>query len=185
MPEQPSEAFLIRKGEPTRTKEEFFRLMEQRVQKLDEPSYREKAGGFSNLGSFHGFVVLKDGRKILRDPTIYINSEDYLVNGEDFTDIIPITVRHEAFEMWTYVKNGWSLAPPPSHIGETGARGVAHGLAMRETYRYAKEIGKIERWLEFVKKWVEANQEKLSERESKLFLAENEEAYRRAMQGRG
>lgn len=111
MSEQASEAFLIHKGEPKRTKEEFFRLMEQRVQRLDETSYREKAGADNHFGHVYGVVASVPEGKVIQDPTIYLNEADFHVDGEDFTDVIPVVVRHEAFELWTYAKNGWSLAP--------------------------------------------------------------------------
>jgi hypothetical protein len=78
--------------------------------------------------------------------------------------------------MWTYAKNGWSLSPPPERIGKENRVAVAHGLATREEYRYAFEIGKAERYLEYIKKW----SSRLPAREQQRLIAENEEAYKKA-----
>ena len=167
---------VIHRGEPARSKEAFLGIMEQRAQRLDRASYAKLAGVDSSMGHFQAAVFQVPEGKAIEDAIIYVNEDDFRINGEDFTDVIPVSVRHEAFEMWMYVKNGWSLSPPPERIGRGHRVAVAHGLATREEYRYAFQIGKAERYLEYIKNW----SMRLPEAERRRFIAENEEAYKRA-----
>ncbi|MEI7652854.1 MAG: hypothetical protein WCJ70_01060 [bacterium] len=109
---------LINRGEPAKSKEAFFGIMEQRVQRLAGDSYSRLAGAGSAMGHFMGVVFQVPEGKAIEDATIYVNEDDFRVNGEDFTDVIPVTVRHETFEMWTYAKNGWSLSPPQNVLAK-------------------------------------------------------------------
>jgi len=168
---------LINRGQPAESKDAFFGIMEQRVQRLDSNSYARLAGAGAAMGRFMGVVFQVPEGKAIEDATIYVNEDDFRVNGEDFTDVIPVTVRHEIFEMWTYAKNGWSLSPPPERIGTKNRVAVAHGLATCEEYRYAFEIGKADRYLEYIEKW----SSRLPERERQKLITENVEAYRKAM----
>lgn len=167
---------VIPKGEPKATKEAFIGIMESRVQVLDRNSYARVAGAGSAMGHFGGVVYQIPEGKLIEDASIFVNEDDFHVGGEDFTDVIPVTVRHEIFEMWTYAKNGWSLSPAPERIGKENRVAVAHGLATREEYRHAFEIGKAERYLEFIRKW--SNRLPAYERERNI--RENEDAYKEA-----
>lgn len=144
---------VITRGEQKPTREAFFNIMESRVQILDNDSYVRVDGNNSALGHFNGVIYQVPEGKAVEDANIYINRDDFIINDNDFTDLIPVTVRHEIFEMWTYAKNGWSLSPAPDRIGKENRVAVAHGLATMAEYSYAFEIGKAERYLDFIRQW--------------------------------
>ncbi|MCX6735788.1 MAG: hypothetical protein NTZ13_01770 [Candidatus Parcubacteria bacterium] len=162
-------------------KELFYEVMGQRVQRLRGNSYTEMAGENSSMAHFGGVVCKVPEGKLIKDAVIYVNEDDFFVKGEDFTDIIPVVLRHEMFELWTYVKNGWSLSPAPKRIGNENRVSVAHGLALREEYRYAVEIGKAERYLEYIKKWSQEHPRENMEG----FISENENAYKKVISRTG
>lgn len=89
---------------------------------------------------------------MVENPAIYVNKGAFILDDEDFSDLIPITVRHEIAEFWTYVKTGYSFSPAPPYIGIGSRVAFAHGLALREEYFFAFELGKAERYLDFVKR---------------------------------
>jgi hypothetical protein len=167
---------LIPEGKPKQTREAFFRIMEDRVQRLDKNSYSSVAGYGSVFAHFSSITYKIPEGKLVEDASIYINEDDFRLYGEDFTDLIPIAVRHEIFEMWVYSKNGWSLSPVPKRIGKENRVELAHNLALREEYRFAFEIGKADRYWEFMRRY----SQKLPESAQTKFLQENERAFLKA-----
>ena len=143
----------IPEGDPEKSKEQFFRLMEQRAKILDGDTYKRTAGKNNAFGHFGLHTKIISTEKSLTNAYIIINRDDFMLNGEDYTDLIPLTIRHESYEMWIYAKRGWSLFPTPAKLEESNVVNFAHNLALREEYRYAFELGKGERLLEFMKKW--------------------------------
>jgi hypothetical protein len=163
---------------PSKAKTEFYRVMEGRVNVLDREQYEEKVGQKSPHAHFVAVIFQIPEGKRANDSIIYVNRDDFIVGGEDFTDLIPISVRHEVSELWTYAKTGYSLSPPPKHIGHEGREAIGHGAALREEYAHAFELGKADRYLGFIKKWA---QSRVSDsRDRNRIIEENEDAYQRA-----
>jgi hypothetical protein len=142
-------------GSPSQTKSGFFAILERRVVYLDQSTYE---GRFRQHGLGHCEGVVRQvggGRgKVIENPAVYINAGVFVLDGEDYSDLIPFVVRHEIVESWTYAKTGYSLSPPPPHIGNERRATFAHGLALRKEYEYAFESGKADRLLEFIIKFI-------------------------------
>jgi hypothetical protein len=80
---------------------------------------------------------------------VRINPELFIIDGEDYTDLIPFFRLHEYEEMWIYAKTGFSIN---IHQHESG--GIAHKRALREQYKAAFKEGKAERNLEYMQKFL-------------------------------
>lgn len=70
----------------------------------------------------------KLGTQKLTDFKIIINKPSFNIDGEDFSDLIPIVIEHEAYELWYSCKKGYSPIEP-------------HCLAIIAETRLAIEIG--------------------------------------------
>lgn len=68
---------------------------------------------FSNSSAvnFSGVVFRIPEGKRVRDAKIFVNLDDFVVDGENFSDHIEISIMHEAAEMYIYAKLGYSLLP--------------------------------------------------------------------------
>ena len=165
----------IPRGEPAISREAFFQMMEKRVQILDADSFTKLAVPEPVIGYFSADFRSQPTGKLIKDIAIYINKDDFLLDGQDYTDLISVVSRHEIFEMWIYAKHGWSLVPTPKSLRED-ERTIAHSLALIEEYRYAFKIGKADRFLEFVKKF---SRMKLPKNAETRIIQEHEDVYRK------
>lgn len=154
---------LFIEGTPKETKEAFFEEMEKRVKIVGEDEFRKVVKVKGSVAHFVATVFFGPEGKRLQDVVILVNKDRCILDGEDYTDLIPIFVRHEIAELWIYAKKGYSLFPHPESMGEEEQRNAAHRLALREHYRYAFEKGKADRFLEFFERatgrQVEADEE--------------------------
>lgn len=159
-------------GTPNETKNEFFDLLKQESQIVDGRTFREM---FPNtyIAAFSKVTVFSDGpaKKTTEGIKVYLNKDDFIIAGKDYSDLIPIILRHEIAELWYFSKTGFSMSPPPKAIGKKGRRDFAHALALREEYGYAFKLGKADRLLEFM-----TNHHKLIV-SSETSLLENVETY--------
>ena len=161
-------------GNPAReTKQAFYQVMSERVRVVDEQDYRRMFPE-SNMAHFNQVVYKTSEGKMIEDGEVYVCRGDFIVNGQDFTDMIPIAVRHELAEAWTYAKTGYSLSPARRAIGNEERVQIGHGLALRAEWEYAFELGKAERYLEYIKLFAEA---RLSPQAANSIIAENEGTY--------
>lgn len=162
-------------GMPSQTKSDFFRIMEKRVVYLDRAEYELKFP-YSGLAHFDAELFKTDHGKRINNPVIYVNKDAFLTGNEDYSDLMPIVIRHEIAELWTYAKTGFSLSPKPPTMDEEKRKVVGHGLALRKEYEYAFELGKADRYLQFV-----INQ---ADNLPYYVVAENQEAYELAKERR-
>ena len=156
--------------------------MENRVQIVDDPDQynqliRKMVPTESTGAHVYAKVYVHPEAKVVTESKIYVNKTDFVLNGEDYTDLIPVVVRHEVAELYVYAKRGYSTTPIPVSMSPEGARKIAHGLAVREQIRYAKEIGKIDRYMEYVRKLSVT----MPGNEGVKFCEENDDAYDKVM----
>ncbi len=166
---------IIVEGPPAQTKAEFFKVMESRVQVLSEAEFREKVGPTPSFAHFESAVSFTRKNKRVDDAEIYINKDDFMIGQENYTDLIPIAVRHEIAELWVSAKTGYSLVPLPKWLSLDRKEAIAHGIALREEFKYAFETEQADRYLDFVKRWAESRQ--LSPEVKARLLQDNEGAY--------
>lgn len=160
-------------GVPDRaTREAFYEEAAiSTVHYLNDEEFKKQAWPDDwHLAMFHRSHLKKPGNSLVK-ATISVNVDEFHLDGEDYTDLIPIVVRHEVAKIYFYAKNGYSLYNP------RGRDGGAHCLALREEWRYAVELGKVERYWEFTSKFAEI----LKPYDARRFLAENWSAYQLAL----
>lgn len=177
---------LLLGGPSESARKSFYQIMENRVQIVDDPEeysqlIRKMVPTKSTGAHVYAKVHVVPEAKVVAESKIYVNKADFVVNGEDYTDLIPVVIRHEVAELYIYAKRGYSMTPIPSSMSPEDPRKIAHGLAVREQMRYAKEIGKAERFMEFVRK-VSVT---LPGSEGGSFYEENQDAYDRVMREHG
>lgn len=150
--------YVLLLGNPSESaRKSFYQVMENRVQIVDDPDeynqlIRKMVPTKSTGAHVYAKVYVHPEAKVVAESKIYVNKADFILNGEDYTDIIPVVVRHEVAELYVYAKRGYSMTPIPVSMSPEDPRKIAHGLAVREQIRYAKEIGKIDRYMEYVRK---------------------------------
>lgn len=144
---------VVVEGSPKDAKDNFFKSLEKRTQIIDDDRFKKMFPGLY-IAAFSNLIVFNENtqKKRIKGIAIYINKDDFIINSEDYSDLIPIVLRHEIAEIWYASKTGFSMSPPPKAIGKKGRAAFAHALALREEYRYAFELGKAERLLEFLTK---------------------------------
>ena len=160
-------------GELGFKREKFFELMQPHILILDSKLFETFAGADSVMGACEILIEPSPSGKLIKTASIFINEDDFRIGDKDYTDLIPITVRHEMVEMWVHAKNGWSLYPTPQWISEDKRQVFGHTLARREEYRFAFEIGKAQRNVQFIKEWAK----RLPLEERVLFIDDNESAF--------
>jgi hypothetical protein len=74
--------------------------------------------------------------KTTRDFVIIINRQSFIINNQDFSDLIPLVIEHEIMELWYDLKEGF---PPLS----------SHSLAITEETKLAVKLDKAERLFKF------------------------------------
>lgn len=179
--------YVLLLGDPSESaRKSFYQVMENRVQVVDDPEeynqlIRKMVPTKSTGAHVYAKVYVVPEAKVVAESKIYVNKADFVVNGEDYTDLIPVVVRHEVAELYIYAKRGYSFTPTPSSIHPDNVRKMAHGLALREQMRYAKKMGKIERFMEYVRK----SSVTLPGSEGGSFYEENQDAYDRVMREHG
>ncbi len=138
-------------GAPTKEiKAKFFEIIEGLSQKIDGDSFH---GLFPNImfAAFGEFDVLETTQgKTSEGIRVYLNRDDFIIDGKDYSDLMPVILRHVIAQLWYVSKTGFSMSPPPEAIGKDGRGRFAYALALREEYRYAFELGKADRLLEFI-----------------------------------
>jgi len=92
-------------------------------------------------GLFSPGQVLIDGIHGSKDPyiedfTIVINKPSFIINDEDFTDIITLVIEHEIGELWYKLKRGFR---PTS----------AHRMALIEETKLAVKLGNERKSIKF------------------------------------
>jgi hypothetical protein len=89
-----------------------------------------------------GHVLLKDmrGRRLdnqtLEDFVIVINKPSFIIDNNDFSDLVPLVIEHEIAELWYTCKKGYLPIEP-------------HKLAIIEETKMATRIGQEERSIQF------------------------------------
>jgi hypothetical protein len=89
-----------------------------------------------------GQVLTKDingprlNDQTLDDFAIVINRPSFIIDGEDFSDLIPLVIEHEIMELWFMCKKGFLPID-------------THSLAIIEETKMAVKIGKEERRVRF------------------------------------
>ena len=136
-------------------REQFYQALRDRVQIVDDNQFSQyfpsdEQGAFA---LFEGKISHTKQGKELVDSTIVVNKDDFRVNNQDYSDLIPIVVKHEITELWMHSKPGYSLNPPPTNMDAEWVHMYGHALATRKEWEYAVEQGKGERYLEFLKKF--------------------------------
>lgn len=163
------------KGTPASTKEKFFEMLRNKVCLLNKNRFRDVVGERTAHACFRGVVYPSSDGKRLENAVVYVNIDDYIIDGIDYTDLIPITVQHEIAELWTYAKTGYSMSPAPKGIDREE---IAHNIALHEEYRYALQLGKAERYLDFIRRWWRKNSKPIKGRRlPEEIVLENETAY--------
>lgn len=161
-------------GVDRNTREEFFDVMRDRVVEMD--SYNGKA--YSMLGDScmlfsAGITTLNGKTSILCDPTICIQNDLLTIDGEDYSDIKDILLRHELIELWYIAKPGYSFMYEIREVPGRFESQTAHRLALREQFRFAKSRGSLEKTKLFQDKQIS----KLAEEARIPKLEEQQEAY--------
>jgi hypothetical protein len=84
----------------------------------------------------NGIVGTSLNDQTLEDFAIVINKQSFIIDGENFSDLIPLVVEHEIAELWFMCKGGYLPIDP-------------HSLAIIEETKLAVVIGKEERSIRF------------------------------------
>lgn len=116
-------------------------------------------------------VVQTDSGNLIIDPKIYISKDYFIVGEEDYSDLIPIIIRHECYEVWVQAK---TVVVSRDEGGDGEDYALAHERALEKEFEYAFEIGKAEKYMEFFCRCAEKG---IIDKES---LAEAQENYDRA-----
>ena len=95
-----------------------------------------------------------------------------MINGQDYTDLMPIVLRHEMEEIWAYLESDYN----PDPKSEKMTSDLAHNLALRKEYEYAFEIGESYRYAQFIIEHIKENSS-LSIDDRRHIIAENKTAY--------
>lgn len=170
-------------------RQEFFREMDSVTHIVDNDTFQqvslERYPDEAKSVAWFQFSYLQDnGKTHLTGADIYINKDEFYLDGEDYTDLIPYIERHEKFELWMFVKEGISVKLNPDNPGEAKhSRETAHRLALRDQYRYAFLHGKADRLLEFDLKSHEKyfrEIAKIPEKEIEMHLQKRRDAYNKA-----
>jgi hypothetical protein len=154
------------------SKDYVYDLLAKRVVLLNDLDFKNAAQSLAFFACVR-IVLVATAEANLINPKILVNKDDFIIEGEDYSDLIPNVVRHEVAELWTYVKKGYNL----SRISP-GNKQAHHELALRAEYDYAFEIGNALRLFQFFMHWSVTNN--LNERINARFLEENKLAYRKA-----
>lgn len=134
---------------------------------MDKVAYeylRENAQEDDNTIAFYTYKRDENGK--LEDIEIVINVSAFYRNGEDYTDLIPIVIRHEVAELYHYLKNF-----------DSESDGTSHKLAVNEEFKLALSKGKADRYMELAMIWAQ----ELSSPRKEDFIQEHLDAYALAL----
>lgn len=113
---------------------------------------------------------------LVKNLSILVNEQMYLLDGEDNRDLIPITIEHEASESWVEI---WQDRLRNRSRRQIDPAGLPHQMAVLAEFRLAQQMGVAERYLQLTKRWSLQMDSSLG----KLFYAENESAYHAIISG--
>lgn len=165
------EGHLYIDGNPSEVKESVLDWLKGRVIYLSQGQYEEKFGN-RRLANFKGRSGKGENGRVIKQAEIYINRDAFFINGQDYSDLIPIVLRHELEEIWTYLEADYD----PDRKSEKMSMDSAHNLALRKEYEFAFGIGKANRYAQFIIDHLRENSS-LSLEDKKRVFAENKKAY--------
>ena len=138
-------------GEPANARRSFYEIVKNRVRvvKQDDHDTFQKVATMSYDNPSAFFLIGIDDVDVddnverwLHVADISINEDYFILEKEDYRDIIPFVTEHELYEMWLTVKKG--VKPATSDL--------IHMVARRKEFELVAEAGKADRLLEFYKK---------------------------------
>ena len=94
----------------------------------------------------------------------------FVLDGEDYRDLIPIVVEHEITEAWVDIMRNKERGKRWNN--RTG-RGDSHRIALLSEFALAHELGLADRYMVLIYKWAK----KLYPNQRRAFIRENEDAY--------
>ena len=139
------------------TRRRFFKLLDStvRIYSYEENYLRVclEIFGEKMLMAFSVFELMETrGGRSLRETGIHVNKSDFLVGGEDYTDLIPLVVFHEKVELWNAAGKGmyapWEY-PEADEYDE-----LSHRRSLLAEYTRAIKRGQGERHIRFMQKFV-------------------------------
>lgn len=127
-------------------RDEFFQMMENSVTICDGNQFKriQQLDGLESPSPIRIAVRYStglDNRVEIISGLINVNKDAFMIGREDYSDMIPMLIRHEVIEEWIKIK------------GLARDRSVAHCVARRGEWQLAFELGEEARFSEFVDKF--------------------------------
>jgi hypothetical protein len=149
-------------GTMEEAKASLYELAKSRVKIMNDQEYSEWVKEFGSWESKHfgyspavAIVWPKKGEKIgdkiektITHLEIAVNKDKFLIDGDDYSDIIPFVIEHELSEAWLVAKKGLGDG---SEEKENGFKKYVakHRLSVRKEFLLAEQLGLGEKLFEW------------------------------------
>jgi len=129
--------------------EDFSEAEERRLFDFLQTRVHYSKGKNGDLGSSDFKVFQTDSGNLIIDPKIKISKDYFTVEGKDYSDLIPVIIMHECYEIWVRAKIGYALTDDDEKSKDYE---IAHQWALRREFEYAFKIGKEKKYMDFLRK---------------------------------
>lgn len=158
MIETPEEYFAGRKWqEIPKAKKDFYEMVKPRVLIVGRDRYYQTALEKYPIATSAVLYKLEKKSISFADLYVLINKDDFYIRGQDYTDVMETTKRHELAEIYRlgFLKHEvWKRGFDPN---DERISDQAHLAALGEQYRFAFDTGVETRLLEYIKSFVNVN----------------------------
>jgi hypothetical protein len=146
-------------GDMSKSKESFYELAKSKIKYLTDAEFKVWSGqnpGINDDSSNATYILsgkyVKDTdgnvENLVTNLEIAINRDAFIVDGEDYSDVVPFVVEHEIFEIWLTAKKG---------IASGYSIDTKHHLALRRSYQFARGENMVKRLYEYCTRKVPEN----------------------------
>lgn len=141
-------------GDPRDAKDKFLQFAKGCVLELDHqeavrvgvPAWMP-AGHIERISGI--WSPVSGEKRFVDNLRIYLDKQAFIVQGMDYSYLVPYIIEHEIQEIWVLAKTGINLSKCPD---KTQRVMMAHRIAVRREYKMALKDGVAEKCLDFAKK---------------------------------